>query len=661
MSSRLEKLFGRTPRQRRVSFGAVLAGLVIVPLAVGGLFAGALASADQRIDTIPAIVVNNDTMVNLPQPDGTTTPVLAGRQLVTELTGPRAGGEQSAGFDWTISNSADAADALAAGDAYAVLTIPRDFSASVTSLSGSSPQQAKLAIRTDDAHSYLAGSAAQSVGTAMTSAFGRAITAQYLTGFYAQLGTMGESLTSAADGASQVSSGVDGLATGLDSLAAGAATTSSGASSAAGGAESFASGVTSYTQGVDALATGLGRLSSGAAGLGVLRTGLPAYASGVQQSATGFAQLSQGLQPMLAANRAAIAAVVPQGPAEAAQLAQIDTLVASLNSLGAGLDALSAQSPATSLAGGGIGSVADGIAQSAAGAAQLAAGSGALRSGAYNLASGVSGLADGVTQLADGTAASAAGAHQLAGGAGTLATGLTSGARQASAAGDQDADATAKVVSEPVTVSTTRANEIGSIGPVIGMVVVPLGLWIGALAIFLLLRPVSPLALASTASTGRIVLRSLGRGFGIAAAQAVAITLLLHAALGVSWALLPSTLSFALLLALVFVAVHHALTVAFGRAGIVVSLVLLALQLTSAGGLYPIEIVAKPFQLVSPFLPLTWAVDGMQAIVSGVGGAEVAASAAALAAFALFGVLVSLWVVGRRRGARSFSFALSRS
>jgi YhgE/Pip-like protein len=659
MSARLERLFSRTPGQRRRSFGSVLAGLIIVPLAVGGLFAGALASADQRIDTIPAIVVNNDTMVNLAKPDGTTTPVLAGRQLVTELTAHPAGGKPSAGFDWTISNSTDAAKALAAGKAYAVLTIPKDFSASVTSLSGSTPHQANLAIRTDDAHSYLAGSAAQSVGTAMTSTFGRAITQQYLTGFYGQLGTIGDSLAGAADGALQLSSGVDGLATGLDSLASGAATASSGAASAAGGAESFASGVTTYTQGADALSAGLARLSSGAAGLGALRPGLPAYAGGVQQSAAGFTQLNQGLQPLLAANRAAIAAVVPQGPAEIEQLARIDKLAASLNGLGTGLDALSAQSPAISQAGAGIGSVVDGIAQSAAGAAQLAAGSGALRSGADGLASGVSGLAGGVTQLADGTAASAAGARQLAGGAGTLATGLAGGADQASALDDQDAAATAQVVSEPVTVSTTRANKIDSIGPVIGMLVVPLGLWIGALAIFLLLRPVSPLALASTASTGRIVLRSLGRAFGIAAAQAVVIVALLHAALGVSWTLLPATMSFALLLALVFVAVHHALTVAFGRAGIVVSLVLLALQLTSAGGLYPIEIVAKPFQLVSPFLPLTWAVGGMQAIVSGVGGAEVAASAAALAAFALLGLLVSLGVIARRRGARSLALALS--
>jgi YhgE/Pip-like protein len=639
MSSRLEKLFSRTPGQRKWVFGSLLAGLIVVPLAVAGLFAGALATADQRVNTIPAIVVNNDTMVKLAQPDGTEQPVLAGRQLVTELTAPASGGTSSAGFDWSISNSKDAAAALSSGKAYAVLTIPSTFSSSITSLSGSSPQRANLTIRTNDAHSYVAGSAAQAVGSAMSATFGRKITAQYLTALYQQLGTMGGSLSSAADGASQVATGTTGLASGLDSLASGAASASSGAST-------LSSGVSEYTAGVQSLSSGLGRLSEGAAALSPLRTGLPAYAGGVQQSAQGFHPLNQGVQPVLAQVADQVRA---QDPARAAQL---DELAQGLNQFQGGLDALSAQSPAISKAGSGIGSVLDGLANSAAGADRLAAGSGELTSGAE-------GLAGGVADLSGGAATSAAGAHQVAGGASDLANGLGAGAKQASALGDQAPAATAKVVSDPVGVTTSRDNAIESIAPLIGMIFVPIGLWIGALAIFLILRPLSPLALASTASTGRLVLRALARACGIALAQAVVIVLLLHTALGVAWSLLPSTLSFAVLLAFVFVAVHHFLTVAFGRAGIVVSLVLLALQLTSAGGLYPIEIVARPFQLVSPFLPLTWAVNGMQAIVSGVGGAPVVASAAVLAIFALASVLLSLWVVARRRGARSFGFALS--
>src|SRR4051812_16904990 len=223
MSTRLDRLFGRTRSQRRWRLGAVIAAVAVVPLAVAGLVTGGLANANDRLDTVRAIIVNNDEMVTTTAADGTESPVLAGRLLVTQLTAP--GG---AGFSWTLSNSAEAKKALADGSTYAVLTIPKDFSASITSLQSSSPQQADLDIRTDDAHSYLAGSAAQSVGEAMTNAFGRAITEQYLSGFYANLAGMGGSLSSAAAGATQVSDGVASLAGGLDQLSSGASSAATG-------------------------------------------------------------------------------------------------------------------------------------------------------------------------------------------------------------------------------------------------------------------------------------------------------------------------------------------------------------------------------------------------------------------------------------------------
>ncbi|TFC29056.1 YhgE/Pip domain-containing protein [Cryobacterium sp. TMT2-18-3] len=638
MSTRLEKLFSRTPGQRRGALGALMAGLIVVPLAVAGLFAGALATADQRVDTLPAIVVNNDEIVTTTLPDGTEQPVLAGRLLVTELTKPTDAGSEATGFDWTISNSADAAAALDSGDAYAVLTIPKDFSASVTSLGGAAPTQADLGIRTDDAHSFLAGSVAQSVGTAMSGVFGREITSQYLNGLYTNLAVLGESLTQAADGAAQVSTGVTGVATGLNSLAGGTAAAASGASSAATGAASFSSGVTEYTQGVTGLSHGLTRLSTGAAGLAPLATGLPAYAAGVQASADGFRQLNTAMQ--------SDSRVADYAPA--------------LLRLQSGLDALAAQSTGISQAGPGLESVLDGVSQSANGASLLSAGGSDLRGGASDLATGVAGISTGLSQLATGTTDAAAGARLLESGAVELASGLRDAADSAAPLTDTDPVTTAAVVSEPVGITAERDNAFASIGPVIGMVFVPIGLWIGALAIFLVMKPLSALALASTASTGNLVARSLGRAFGIAAAQAVVVVLLLHTTLGVSWSILPSTLAFAVFLAFVFAAVHHFLTAAFGRVGIVVSLVLLALQLTVVGGLYPIELVSAPFQVISPYLPLTWAVRGMQAIVSG-GGGSAGGPAAILLIVALVSVLTSYWTVASRRGARSFGLAQARS
>lgn len=642
MSTRLDRLFGRTRTQRRWRLGAVIAGVMLVPLAVAGLVTGGLANANDRLDTVPAIIVNNDEMVTTTAADGTKTPVLAGRLLVTQLTAP--GG---AGFAWTLSNSAEAKKALADGSTYAVLTIPKDFSSSITSLQGSSPTQADLSIKTDDAHSYLAGSAAQSVGEAMTNAFGRAITEQYLSGFYANLAGMGGSLSSAADGATQVSDGVASLAGGLDQLSSGVSSAASGAASAADGAAQYSNGVTSYTQGVDSLASGLQTLSSQTAQLGALGTGV-----------TNYTQAVSGTSSQLAGQFSALQAAVAALP-EDEQAGFADVLTGIGTSSGT-LSAIGAQGPALASGASGLGALSSGIAQTASGAGQLSGGSAALRSGAEGIATGVGSLSDGLGSLATGTASSASGAHQLAEGAGTLSKGLTDGASQASALDGIDADKTASVVAQPVTVTSTRENPISTFGEVIGIIFVPVGLWIGALAVFLLLRPLSAVALQSTASTGRLVTRTLARASAIALVQAVLVVGLLHTVLGVTWATLPATLSFAILTALAFTAIHQFLTVAFGRIGIVISLLMVIVQLTSANGIYPVEILAGPYQVITPFLPLTWAVQGMQNIIAGVGGSAVAASAAGLAAIGILAVLGSLVAVARKRGARSWGFALAR-
>jgi len=621
MTNRIERLFNRTPGQRRWIFGSIIAGVVLVPLVIAGFFAGALGSTNAKSDAIPAVVVNNDTMVTTTAADGTKQQVLAGRQLVTELTG-----SHSTGLDWTISNTKDAKKLLASGAAYAVVTIPKDFSKSVLSISGTHPQKANLSIRTDDAHSYLAGSVASSVGSAMTRSLGTQITTQYLEGLLSGLSGMGGSLSKAADGASSLSTGVDGLAGGLHTLADGVSTTATGASS-------LSSGIDSYTNGVDSLASGVSALADQTASLGQLGSGVAQYADGTKQLSDALAAAVPGLQ-------SPDPAVSEKAKATVAYLsAQLSGATASAGTLASGA--------------GQLGAVHDGAAQLAAGASKLSGGSVDLRSGAQSLSGGIS-------QLATGAQASATGATQLQSGASQLATGLKSGADQASSMTDTDAKATAAVVADPVGYTVSRANPIDSVGSVIGMVFVPIGLWVGAIAIFLLLRPLSAVGLASTASTGRILLRGLSRAGGLALAQAVVVTGLLHVSLGVSWALVPATLAFALLLALVFTALHYLLTAAFGRVGIVVSIVLLALQLTAVTGLFPAQVVSAPFQALSPLLPLTYAIGGMQAIVSGVGGAAVAMPAVVLLLMAAVSVVLSFWIVARKRGARSFGFALAR-
>ena len=598
-------------RKRWVRWGA-LGAVVLVPLAFVGLFVGALSQSDTSIDRIPAAIVNEDSLVTTTAPDGSEQNVFAGRQLVTELTG-----SDSQGFDWTITNADDAEAALAAGEVYAILTVPEDFSTSVLSIQSDQPVKSNLTIQTDDAHSYLTGSVLQVVGQTMVGTFGKQITSQYISGLYSGLGGVGTALSTASAGAAELGTGATGIADGATQLG-------SGATQLAGGASQLGAGLKTYTSGVSSLSSGLAQLNSGAAGLSQLSLGVAAYTGGVGQLSGGLSQVNAGIQANL---------LIP-----AEQRAALQTITDQLAGAAAAGPALSQQTA------GAITGLQSGIAQSASGAAKLASAGPALVTGVNGLATGATGLATGASGIADG-------ATQLATGAGTLSTGLADGAAQVPTQ-DEDAAATAEVAADPVTLSVTTANAVTDIGQVIATFLVPIGLWIGALAVFLVLRPLSRRALASTAVDGRLVFASLARASIVTGAQAVLLVLLMHISIGVDWSLLPATLLFSLLTAVSFTAFHYLLTTAFGRAGLVISLFLLAIQLTATGGIYPIEVLSEPFQAISPFLPLTYAVSGMQGIIAGGSVAPVFTAVAVLAGFGILSAILALAAIRRSRSAK---------
>jgi putative membrane protein len=658
-----------TPRSRRrtkiVLVALTALAVVLTPFAVNGLFSGALANADTNLSSVPAAVVNNDEMTTTTNPDGTESVNFAGRAVVTELTGS---GET--GFDWNVTNSADAEKGLADGTYYAVLTIPETFSADINTLGTTTPEQSLIHIETDDSHGYLQGVLASTVASAVQAGFGQQITAQVVNGIYTSFGTVGTSLSDAADGASQLATGADGLASGgtqltdgLTQLSSGAASAttgaseladglgqlSSGATAAADGAAQLSSGVAQYTAGVDELSVGLTTLKTETTGLGALGQGVVDYTGGVTLNAEGAADLATA-----AAADPTLPTYITEGLAGlSAGLQRVDAASATLSAAGQGLPALEA----------GIAGAADGAAALSAGSAGLTTGAAGLADGVSQLASGLSQtapgatqLADGVSQLSTGLAQTVPGAQQIASGAGqlgdgatTLAEGLTTGADQLSANVSDDPEAAAKVIAQPVTVDVTSQNQVGEIGQVVSTLLLPVALWLGALALFLWLRPFSAGVLASSVSTGRLTLRTFGRAAVFAALQVVPIVAFLHLALGVEWSLLPATLGFSFVVALAFMAFHQLLATAFGRIGAIVSLVLLALQLASTGGLYPVEILSGPFQAISAISPLSYAVSGIQAIFTGGSGGTVATALIVMALLLLVSLLLSAAALQRRR------------
>jgi YhgE/Pip-like protein len=603
------------PASSRNRYRALLTAVVLaVPLTVAGLFAGALSDASAGEARVPTAIVNNDELVEQENPDGSTTPVLAGRLLVSELTAGESGA--GSGFDWQISNKQKAQQALESGAVYAVLTIPSDFSESIVSLSSDDPQQARIEVQTDDTHGYLAGQVTDAAGAGLAAVFGDQISERFIAGLYSGFGTVGSSLSEAAAGAEQLSTGVRELGAGLDDLA-------DGMEAAGGGAGQLEAGVRQYTAGVGELAAGLVTLRDSSRPLQALPQATRDYTGGVAKSSAGLDQVL------------------------ASPLAQMDPQTrAALEQIADGLRRLSDNRGGLVTGAQGAADVQSAIGQSAAGASRLAGGSGALVSGADSIASGLG-------ELADGTAAAAHGAAELADGGTELADGLAAGAAELPSYTDRQVERIAGVASAPIELSASRLRQLDSLAQAMSSLLVPVGLWLGALAIFLAVAGPARRLLASAVSTGRLTLHSFGRAALLAAVQAVPLVGLLHLALGVDLALLPAIALFSLLTAVAFAAVHLALVTAFGRGGLVVSIVLLALQLTSTGGLYPIEAVSAPFQAVSPLLPLTGAVTGMQAILTDAGAGAVVGGVLQLAGFALASLAITALITSRRRSGRA--------
>lgn len=593
-----------TPRGRVRRWLTVTAA-VTVPLALVGLALAAFGTGSAGLDRIPAAVVNEDELLTTTTPDGDEQIVFAGRQLVTELTG-----STEAGFDWRVTSADEAQRALDRGEVYAVLTIPSDFSTSLLTIGTADPVQAQLQVETDDAHSYLAGSVVQAVGSGLAQQFGAVITAQYLDGLTAGLGELGAALGEAADGAAALGDGASQLSGGLAEL-------SDGARASAGGAAALSSGIAEYTGGVSALSSGLAQLRTGAAQLDSGQqalAGIPASANALAAQLTALSQ-AIGTSNLSTADQQAFANAVVAANTLAG------TASAVVPPLNAGIDGIQS-----------------GIGESAAGAAALAAGGAELRSGAAGLASGLGALAGGTSEVSSGAAT-------LADGAGELADGLASGAAQVP---DGDAGDSA-IASEPVVVDASRVNAVDGIAPVIAETLVPLGLWIGALATFLALRPAARGVIGTSAAGGTIVRRTVGRASIVAVAQAALVTVLVHAVSGLALSLLPLTFGFTVLIALAFTALHAALTLTLGRGGLVVSLLLLALQLVAAGGIIPVAALADPFPALSAVLPMTAAVDGMQALLAGGDPARIVAAAGALVLLGAGSLVVARLAAGRAR------------
>ncbi|WP_078628758.1 YhgE/Pip domain-containing protein [Streptomyces sp. NRRL F-2664] len=144
-------------RGRRLQWIPAL--LVLLPLTMGTMVLASLWDPQGGMARVPAAVVNLDQpSESSPGKDYTPIRVSAGARLTEELRLARA-------FSWRLLNEQEAMKQLAEGKLYAVLVIPRDYSASVAKwVSGEGGPRSTASLFLNDANGFLVTLSAESYG-----------------------------------------------------------------------------------------------------------------------------------------------------------------------------------------------------------------------------------------------------------------------------------------------------------------------------------------------------------------------------------------------------------------------------------------------------------------------------------------------------------------
>ncbi|MFB4353343.1 YhgE/Pip family protein [Microbacterium sp. LS_15] len=542
-----------------------LVALVCVPILYGGLYLWANQDPYAKFPEVPVALVVDDKGAPAPTSDATATAsdtVNYGEDVADNLIDGNA-------FDWQRMTEDEAAEALRTGSVDFTVTIPADFSAALTSAAGDEPHQARIDLETNDANNYLASSmgtqAVEKIRSSVAEMVGSEAAERLLTG----LSEVRDNLVTAVDGATQ--------------LADGATTAASGSATLADGTSQLASGTAQLASGASTLAAGAQQVSDGNRQLADVadRAG-----SVVQQATNALPQVRSDIATLLA----------DQGLAQD----EIDQVLATLDPLATRLQE---GNTTVQTAVGKVDQLADGAAAVASGASQLA-------SGASTAASGAAAVNDGAVQLRDGLSTLSEGAAQLR-------DGLADGVARIPASTPELREKQADTIADPVKVSSDKVASAEDYGAGLAPFFAALSGWIGIYALFLIVKPISRRAVTALHSPIRVTLAGWLTPATLGAVQMLGLMGILAITLGFTFDNPIGTLGVLMAASATFAAIILALNVWLGSVGQFMGLVLMVLQLVTAGGTFPWQTLPAPLAALHHVLPLGYVVDAMRQLMYG--------------------------------------------
>ncbi|MEV8267559.1 YhgE/Pip domain-containing protein [Microbacterium sp. NPDC076911] len=558
-----------------------LVALLVVPIVYAGLYLWANRDPYAQLSQVPVALVVADEGALI---DDTQRKL--GDEVADELIADGT-------FEWHLVSLAGADAGLDDGSFDFAVEIPADFSAAVASLTSDAPYQAEILLHTNDANNYLASTiGAQAVAQIQQTVTEKIVSEAGLTlldGMHeirvglvdaaAGAGELVDGLGSADDGALQLHSGVETLADGITQLEAGATTVAEGASQVADG-----------TREIDDVADQVGAASF--AVIDALPQARDAITAALTDAGLNQTQIDEVLSEL-----------DPVGERAEEVNTHIQAVVAEIDELDEGAHAV------------------------ATGASALATGMASAAEGSDELVGGASALQDGIAQLADGAL--------------TLSDGLAAGVDEIPDSDEATREGQADALSSPVSTEQTSLTQAQNYGAGLAPFFAALAGWIGIYALFLIVKPISKRAITALHSPIRITLAGWATPALLGGLQMIGLFGVLAITLGFQFANPLGTLGILVFASATYAAIVLALNVWLGSVGQFLGLVLMVLQLVTAGGTFPWQTLPAPLAALHHVLPMGYVVDAMRQVMYGGNMERVGVDLMVLALWMVGGVLLA--------------------
>jgi putative membrane protein len=529
--------------------------IILMPLLYGAMYLWAFWNPFGEVDKIPAAVVNLDK--------GATAQgqkLDAGKEVVSNLI-------KSGELGIKETSEEDAVEGLSDGTYYYTVTIPPNFSEAIVSPTAKNAFKAELVFQFNDANNYLSsvigGDAAEQVLNKVNESVGDKIMNKVLVTVQGAIPKLQEAVSGAeklASGSGELNNGILELQSQLDEVIAPALSELDSNQLA-----EFNDKVASVVQQAETLIPLVEQAQSGSIG---------------QATSDAVAFLNRLPDPEAKQIAISLDSAGKAASSDLANASQVMSKVTTdLSDLEQNLHARqdgSLQAQLTSIEG----ELKTKLETLQAGLEKLASGSGKLNSGMDELESG---LAAGLAKVPNWDR------KQLQDLADTLST--------------------------PVNLKQDTLNEAETFGTGFAPFFAGLALFVGSILCWMLLTPLQSRPVVMGLSPLRTALASYFPALIVGMLQATVLFLVVKFGLGLKATHPVGMWLFMMLMSATFLSIIQALNALFDIAiGRVVTLAFLMVWLISAGGIYPVPTTAKPFQIVHPFDPMTYTVNGLRQV-----------------------------------------------